>query len=141
MKPEKRSASRRRVRVPLSCWKLGDGKPTGPGERFVSFDLSATGVSFDAETFYPMNEVLLAELHLPGEAGPLEMRLRISRVESVLERGKYRIGAEFVEPGVEDRERIVSCLKKANIYSILQVARSVGASDVPPWSPPFSVNT
>lgn len=130
MKNEKRTAPRRHVRIPFACWQMEGDRPVGSGENFVCHDLSATGISFDHDRLYPIHSNLTGELYLPGDDGPLVTRMRVIRIESNLDKKTYRIGASFTGMRPAERERVVDALEKSNIYSIVKVALSAGASDI-----------
>lgn len=130
MKREKRASDRRNLRVPVLCWRAVDGRPEGPSLQHVTQDLSASGLSFASTSIHPIDSLLLADVHLPGRGSPLALRLRVTRIESVLGKSEYLIGTRFVDIAEEDRDLIVSCLDKTNLYSILRQAVVRGASDV-----------
>ena len=130
MAREKRVSERRNIRVPMLCWPADAEKPSAVGTQLVSHDLSATGISFEADSIYSIDSHLLAEVHLPGRHSPLVVRLQVTRVESVLGKSRYLIGTHFVDITPEDREFVVACLKKVNLYSIINEALVLGASDI-----------
>jgi twitching motility protein PilT len=130
MQADRRTAQRRSIRIPISCWATDDGRPVGPGQSLVCRDLSATGMAFDARTLYPIDSLLVAEIPLPGRSTPLVTRMRVNRLESVPGGGSYRIGVLFVDIRPEDRDSIVACLCRSDIYSIVGQGLAQGASDV-----------
>ncbi len=128
---EKRAADRRSIRVPVSCWTTDKGEAVGRPEALICQDMSATGVALECETLHRINSLLEAEIHLPGRSDPLVCGLRVIRVETnLVGRHRYRIGANFVGISDADRAFVVEVLKKVNIYSIINEALVVGASDI-----------
>jgi len=127
----KRFWERRNVRVPMICWEIsGDNKPVGRGIEVINKDLSANGISFESRSIYPIDTVILTEIHLPGSKKPIRTKLKVARIETVMGKEAYLIGAAFHEISPEDRNFIASSLEKLNLYSILDQALKLGASDL-----------
>ena len=60
MQSEKRASQRRKLRIPISCWETDNGKPVGHGADLVCHDMSAEGLSFNAEHLYRIDSPLVA---------------------------------------------------------------------------------
>ena len=129
-KSEKRGHARRNIRVPIMCWEFKDDKPVGQGMEIISRDLSAGGVAFESQTIYPLGTVFLTEIYLPGRKEPLVCRLKVARIETVLGKEKYLIGTSFSNIKDEDKGFVAACLEKLNLYTILDRALKVEASDL-----------
>ena len=127
---EKRAHPRRRVRIPIMCWETGGGKASGRGMEVISKDLSAGGVAFFSSRIYPVETVLWIEVHLPGRKNPVKVSIKVARVEAVLHKEEYLIGAAFMDLTTEDRLFISSSLEKMNLYTLLDEVVNAGASDL-----------
>lgn len=129
-KAERRTNIRRSIRVPIMCWELEGDKPIGAGLEIISKDLSVTGIAFESDKIHPLGKALLSEVYLPGRKNPVVTRLKVARIESVLGNDKYLIGASFDGIAQEDRMFVASCLEKMNLYTILDKALAMKASDL-----------
>jgi twitching motility protein PilT len=92
--------------------------------------MSASGVSFRSKSVYAIGALLQAEMHLPGRNAPVLTKLRVVRLEAVVGKELFLIGASFETLANEDRLFIGRALEGLNFYQILAASREAGASDI-----------
>lgn len=127
---EKRATDRRSICIPMLCWELRGEKPSGPNIQISSKDLSETGLAFHSDALYPIGTELHMELFMPGRSAPVVAKLEVIRVEVVLGRSNYLIGAKFTEITSEERIFVATYIKSVNLHGILNEAVNQNASDV-----------
>jgi twitching motility protein PilT len=108
---------------------VGD-KPTGPNSQVIAKDISESGLAFRSKTAYALGTILHAEVHLPGRAIPVSTRLRTVRVEAVVGKELFTIGATFESMPDEERTYVKTLVEGLDLYRILAEARKLEASDI-----------
>lgn len=127
---EQRDSHRRRIRLPMMCWEVVQGKIESKGHEIICRDLSAQGLAFQAPCIYPLGTIFHLEIHLPGRKTPILCKIKVVRIESLIHKDEYLIGSTFCELAEEDQKDIVTALEKMNLYNLLQHVLSLGASDL-----------
>ncbi|MBL7084832.1 MAG: PilT/PilU family type 4a pilus ATPase [Candidatus Omnitrophica bacterium] len=93
-------------------------------------DISAMGIFFETKHHYPLNTVLEIELNLPPLAKKTKAMVKVSRVEELLKKETYGIGATFLKLDGEDKEKIMQYIRRMDVAVLLQEAIKQGASDL-----------
>jgi twitching motility protein PilT len=127
---ERRTHGRRKIRLPLMCWRLENGKPVGDCLEIATKDVSLSGLSFESKTIHPIGHEFLAQIHLPDHNIPLATPLKVVRIETILGKDGYLIGTAFLDLKDDEKTAIASSLDNLNLYSLLETALASGASDI-----------
>jgi len=121
---------RRRVRVPVLCWESHDINKIGQGKEIKTKDLSIDGLGFYSDKIYPSGTELSIDIYLPGYEKPILSKIRVVRVDAVINNEEYVIGAVFMDIQIEDKAKIESAINRMNIYFLLENVLKGGASDL-----------
>ncbi len=130
MLKEKRTTERINIRVLVVFWELKDKKPVGVATKIHSKDISSKGISFETDRIYSIDSLFLAEIYFPGRKVPIVAILKAARIEAIVGKESYLIGASFFDIKQEDKDFIISSLKKMNLYAFINQALKLGASDL-----------
>ncbi len=130
MDQNRRTSQRRRVRIPALCWDTTEGRNSGQGKELITKDICIEGIGFYSEKIYPIGSCLFLDVYLPGRKSAISCTIEIVRVEAVLNKEEFIVGAIFREISSEDKIFIASSIDKMNIYLLLERATEEGASDL-----------
>jgi len=127
---EKRSAPRKKVRIPVICWESEEEKLKGKGREIITKNFSASGIAFYSSQIYPIGASRQIDIYLPNQRNPVSCRFKVVSLEAVQNKEEYIIGASFEDISSEDRVRIGSVIDKLDLYLLLNSALAGGASDL-----------
>ncbi len=127
---ENRKNPRRKIRIPVFCWKMEDEKQQGNGIELVTKDLSAEGIAFYSPHIYPINSILVVDIYLPNRKSPVSCRLKVVSLETVAYKDEYIVGASLFDLRPEDRMQLASSVEKMDLYLLLESMLAGEASDL-----------
>jgi len=131
MNNDKRTAHvRRSVRIPIYCWEEGNVKRLGESIEVVSRDISIDGISFYSHHLYPMDTIFLIDFYLPGEKQAISCKIKVNRIDPVVNRDDYVIGAQYVNLPVVDKVKVATAIEQLDLYKLLNSAIAGLASDL-----------
>jgi twitching motility protein PilT len=125
-----RKDPRRKVRIPVLCWETTTGEKVGRGKEIITRDISITGIGYYSKKIYPIGTKMYMEIYVPGRKKPIATAVEIVRVEALLDKEEYIIGALYLDVGKEDTDFLAKAIGNMNISIILDKALSKGASDI-----------
>ena len=128
LKEDRRNYTRLRSECVIKC-RLAEEKEAK--EIMVTLrDISATGIYFESKQDYPLNTVLEIELNIPPLTERTKAMVKVSRIEELLKKDTYGIGATFLKLDGKDKEKIIEYIKRMDVTILLQEAIKQGASDL-----------
>jgi len=127
---ENRRSPRRKVRIPILCWRSIEEKKSENGFDLVTKDVSPEGVAFYSQRAYSIGTQLAVDVYLPGRKSPVSCLLRVVSLEVLLHKDEYVVGGSFCDMPASDHAALATALDQMDLYTLLDGATKEGASDI-----------
>ena len=128
LEDERRQFTRLRSELLIKC-RVAEEKEAKEIQA-TARDLSPTGIYFEVSQQYPLQTILEIELNIPSYTETIKAVVRVSRLEDLLKKNSYGIGATFLKLDSKDKDKIIEFIKRMDISLLLQEAIKRGASDL-----------
>lgn len=126
---EKRQLKRVKIDLPL---RYGYHDIMGPVacREATTLDISPGGISFKVGEVFSLSTILKVEIDLPAFPKPVEILVKVIRVEQTDKEDNFIVGATITRINEQDKQKITTYFEQADILELFQAAVDAVASDL-----------
>ena len=126
---ERRGLKRIKIDLPIRyCYH--DIMGPAASREATALDISSGGISFKVGETFSLSTILKVEVDLPAFPKPVEILVKVIRVEQTDKENNFIVGATVIRINEQDKQKITIYFEQADILELFQATVDALASDL-----------